>query len=58
MVKHIQAIHWLLPTNCLSVFDHYEGLALKRLNSFDIKLVHSVRIYIYILKRHYKLHML
>ena len=24
-----------LPTNCLSVFDHFVGLALKGLNSFD-----------------------
>ena len=28
MVKHIQAIRRLLPTNCLSVFDHFVGLAL------------------------------
>ena len=30
-VKHTQTIHRLLPTNCLSVFDHFVGLALKRL---------------------------
>ena len=30
MVKHIQIIGRLLPTNCLSVLDHYVGLALKR----------------------------
>ena len=29
MVKHTQTIHRLLPTNCLSVFDHFVGLALK-----------------------------
>ena len=31
MVKHTQAIRRLLPTNCLSVNDHFMGLALKRL---------------------------
>ena len=30
-VKHTQTIRRLLPTNCLSVFDHFVGLALKRL---------------------------
>ena len=29
MVKHTQTIPRLLPTNCLSVFDHFVGLALK-----------------------------
>ena len=29
MVKHIQTIPRLLPTNCLSVFDHFVGLGLK-----------------------------
>ena len=28
MVKHTQAIRWLLPKNCLSVFDHFVGSAL------------------------------
>ena len=32
MVKHTQTICWLLPTDCLSVFDHFVGLAFKRLN--------------------------
>ena len=32
MVKHTQTICRLLPTNCLSVFDHFVGLALKGLN--------------------------
>ena len=32
MVKHTQSIRRLLPTNCLSVFDHYVELAVKRLN--------------------------
>ena len=31
MVKHTQTIHRLLPTNCLRVFDHILGLALKGL---------------------------
>ena len=29
MVKHTQAILRQKPTNCLSVFDHFVGLALK-----------------------------
>ena len=33
MVKHIQTIR--LPTNCLSVFDHFEGLVLKVLRQRD-----------------------
>ena len=33
MVKQTQAIRQLLPTNCLIVFDHYVGSALKRLSS-------------------------
>ena len=31
MVKHNQTILRFLPTNCLSVFDHFLGLALKGL---------------------------
>ena len=31
MVKHTQSIRRLLPTTCLSVFDHFVGLALKGL---------------------------
>ena len=31
IVKNIQIIHRLLPTNCLGVFDHFVGLALKGL---------------------------
>ena len=34
MVKHTQTICRLLTTNCLSVFDHSVGLALKGLNKF------------------------
>ena len=32
MVKHTQTIRRQLPTNCLSVFDHFVGLALKVLS--------------------------
>ena len=32
MVKHSQIIRRLLPTNCLSVIDHFVGLALKELH--------------------------
>ena len=31
MVKHTQTIRGQKPTNCLSVFDHFVGLALKEL---------------------------
>ena len=31
MVKHTQTIRRLLPTNYLSVFDHFVGLSLKGL---------------------------
>ena len=31
MVKHTQTIRLLFPTNCLSVFDHFVGLALRGL---------------------------
>ena len=37
MVKHTQAIRLQESTNCLSVFDHFVGLALKWLN-MQIKL--------------------
>ena len=33
MVKHTQLICRLLPTNCLSVFEHFVGLVFKGLNS-------------------------
>ena len=34
MVKHTQTIRRLLPTNCLSVFDPFEGLVLEGLKAF------------------------
>ena len=40
MVKHTQAICRLLPMNCLSVFDHFVGLALKGLNT-SLKVLHA-----------------
>ena len=33
MVKHTQTINLQQPTNCLSVFDHFVGLALKGLRA-------------------------
>ena len=35
MVKHTRTIHRLLPTNCLSVFDHFVDLALKGLSLYQ-----------------------
>ena len=32
MVEHTQTIRWLLPADCLSVFDHFVGLAFKGLH--------------------------
>ena len=37
MVKHIQTICRLLPTNCLSEFDHFVRLALKLLTCLDFR---------------------
>ena len=34
MVKPTQTINRLFPTNCLSVFVHFVGLALKELGEF------------------------
>ena len=53
MVKHTQTIRRQQPTNCLSVFDHFVGLALKELmllslsekckwTTWELKLVLSV----------------
>ena len=35
MVKHTQTIHWQEARSCLSVFDHFVGLALKALLASD-----------------------
>ena len=32
MVCHTQTIRWLSPTTCLSVFNHFVGLAFKELS--------------------------
>ena len=37
MVKHTQTIRRLLPSNCLSVFDHFVGLALKGLKTLGLQ---------------------
>ena len=42
MVKHTQTICRLLSTNCLSVFDHFVGLALKGSKATDNSLKTSV----------------
>ena len=36
MAKHTQIIRRQQPTNCLSVFDHFVGLALKRLRILNL----------------------
>ena len=42
MVKHTQTIRRQQPTNCLSLFDHFVGLALKGLsNSFVNQILRS-----------------
>ena len=38
MVKYTKTIRRLLPKNCLSVFGHYVGLALKVLRIFKYQL--------------------
>ena len=45
MVKHTQTIRWLLPTSCLSVFDHFVGLVLevfKLLFWLIISIIHNL----------------
>ena len=36
MVKHTKTIRRLLPKNCLRVFDHFVGLALKGLKEDEV----------------------
>ena len=38
MVKHLQTICQLLPTNCLSVFNQFVGLVLEELKMVMLKL--------------------
>ena len=42
MVKQIQTIRRLLPTNCLSVFDHFAGLALKGLTFYVLEYIQVI----------------
>ena len=39
MVKHNQIIRRKQPTNCLSVFYHFVGLALKGLKRIELKII-------------------
>ena len=50
MVKHTQTICWQKPTNCLSVFDHFVGWALKGLSkdeSFSINPFNAIVPFLY-----------
>ena len=49
MIKQTQAVRRLLPTNCLSVFDHFVGLSLKGLSELipNFLLSLSTKIYYY-----------
>ena len=44
MVKHTQTIRRLLPTKCLSVFDHFVGLGLKGLKTARLLFIFSTRL--------------
>ena len=44
MVKSTQKIRRLLPTNCLRLFDHFLGLALKRLNFTFVDFVYKFHV--------------
>ena len=37
MFKHTQAIRWLLPTSCISVFDYFGGVGSETINYFRQK---------------------
>ena len=39
MVKHTQTFRQLLLTNCLSVFDHFEGLVFKGLTVVSVRIL-------------------
>ena len=53
MVKHTQTIRRLLPTNCLSVFDHFVRLALKYSGTcqassfFEIQVFFCASVFLY-----------
>ena len=42
MAKHTQTIRRQKPTNCLNVFDHFVGLALKELELFLLCLTYTM----------------
>ena len=42
MVKHTQAIRRQQPTNCLSVFGHFMGLAIEGLNTQNVPVVREI----------------
>ena len=47
MVKHTQIIHQQKLTNCLSVFDHFVGLAVKELRKTGCQFQHINLSFIY-----------
>ena len=47
MVKHTQTIRRQEPTNCLNVFDHFVGLALKGLTLQCFNLFHATGFILY-----------
>ena len=44
MDKQTQTICWQQPTNCLSVFDHFLGLALKGLRDLKVPVESSLEL--------------
>ena len=54
MIKHTQKIRRLLPTNCLSVFDHFVGLVLKGLRADqNLSVVRASKPEYYLTVKHY-----
>ena len=45
MVKHTQTICWLLPTNCLSVYDHFVGWPFCEVDPDRVKMGEEARFY-------------
>ena len=54
MVKHTETIRPQKPTNCLSVFDHFVGLALKGLRSRKLIKNASTKIVYYVMNNYIK----
>ena len=44
IVQHSQTIRRLLPSNCLSVFDHFVGLAPKGLTKRIVLFPHAIQM--------------